>query len=239
MEQRLTPRLESLVIFLQVFRKEGPRMQLTFGGYCLDLSTRRLVQGTSEVSLSPKAFDLLQLLIENRTRALSKAELHDRLWPGTFVTDANLAVLVAELRNVLHDRFDAPKFVRTVRRFGYAFCGQISGEVDISAVRRTCWIVWSRQEIALHHGENIIGRDPGAKVHLDLPSVSRRHARIVVSSNDANVEDLGSKNGTFLRNHRITGVVRLADLDELQLGSARLVVRILSGDAKTQTVHER
>ena len=62
---------------------------------------------------------------------------------------------------------------------------------------RTCWIVWSGREIALHDGENIIGRDPGAAVRLDLPSVSRRHARIVVSSKGAVVEDLGSKNGTF------------------------------------------
>jgi DNA-binding winged helix-turn-helix (wHTH) protein len=214
-------------------------MQVTFGGYCLDLGTRQLLHGKTEVRLSPKAFDLLHVLVDNRTRAVSKAELHDRLWPATFVTDANLTVLVAELRSALHDRPGAPKFVRTVRRFGYAFCGQISGAVDVSASRRTCWIVWSGGEIALHDGDNIIGRDPGATVRLDLPSVSRRHARIVVSSKGAGVEDLGSKNGTFLRKDRIMGVARLADLDELQVGSVRLTVRILSGDAATQTVDDR
>src|SRR6266699_2092471 len=117
-------------------------MQVTFGDYCLDLGTRQLLRGKTEVRLSPKAFDLLQVLIDNRTRALSKAELHDRLWPGTFVTDANLAVLVGELRKALHDRPDAPKFVRTVRRFGYAFCGKNAGLADVSVTRRTCWIVW-------------------------------------------------------------------------------------------------
>ena len=71
-------------------------MQVTFGGYCLDLGTRQLLHSKIEVRLSPKAFDLLHVLVENRTRAVSKAELHDRLWPGTFVTDANLTVLVAE-----------------------------------------------------------------------------------------------------------------------------------------------
>jgi DNA-binding winged helix-turn-helix (wHTH) protein len=214
-------------------------MQVTFGGYCLDLGTRQLLHGKTEVRLSPKAFDLLQVLIDNRTRAVSKAELHDRLWPGTFVTDANLAVLVAELRSALHDRPAAPKFVRTVRRFGYAFCGQISGPVDVSATSRICWIVWSGREIALHDGDNIIGRDPGATVRLDLPSVSRRHARIVVSTKDAVVEDLGSKNGTFLRKDRVTSAARLADLDELQVGSVRLTVRILSGDVATQTAGDR
>ena len=146
-------------------------MQVTFGGYCLDLGTRQLLHGKDEVRLSPKAFDLLQVLVDNRTRALSKAELHERLWPGTFVTDANLAVLVAELRSALHDRPRAPKFVRTVHRFGYAFCGQIEGAVDVSAPARTCWVVWGHVEIALHEGDNIIGRDPGAVVRLDFPSV--------------------------------------------------------------------
>ena len=210
-------------------------MQLRFGGYCVDAATRQLLHGTSEIPLSPKAFDLLQCLIENRPRALSKAELHNHLWPATFVTDAALTVIVAELRNALHDQAHAPVFIRTVRRFGYSFCGEISCVVDASSTR-SCWVVWNGREIALHDGENIIGRDPGVTVRLDLPSVSRRHARIVVSSDGAVVEDLGSKNGTFLRNERTTGALRLADLDELQVGSARLVVRILSGNVKTQTV---
>jgi DNA-binding winged helix-turn-helix (wHTH) protein len=214
-------------------------MQVIFGGYCLDLATRQLLHGKTEVRLSPKAFDLLCVLVDNPTRAVSKEELHDRLWPDTFVTDANLPVLVAELRSALHDRPEAPKFVRTVRRFGYAFCGQISGAVETSAEKRTCWIVWSGREIALHDGDNIIGRDPGATVRLDLPSVSRRHSRIVVSTKGAVVEDLGSKNGTFLQGGRITSAARLADLDELQVGSVRLTVRILSGDAATQTVADR
>jgi DNA-binding winged helix-turn-helix (wHTH) protein len=214
-------------------------MQVTFGDYCLNLATRQLFDGKTEVRLSPKAFDLLRVLVDSPTRAVSKAELHDRLWPDTYVTDANLAVLVAELRSALHDRHGAPKFVRTVRGFGYAFCGQISGAVDVPASSQTCWIVWSGREIALHDGDNIIGRDPAAIVRLDRPSVSRRHARIVVSSKGAVVEDLGSKNGTFLRKNRITQAASLADLDELQVGSVQLTLRILSGDVATQTVGDR
>jgi len=214
-------------------------MQVTFGGYCLDLGTRQLLHGETDVRLSPKAFDLLHVLIDNRTRAVSKAELHDRLWKDTYVTDANLAVLVTELRRALDDRPAAPRFVRTVHGFGYAFCGQISSVADVPPPTRTCWVIWSGREIALHDGDNIIGREPGATVHLDLPSVSRRHARIVVSPQDAVVEDLGSKNGTLLQNVRITSAVRLADLDELQVGSVRLTVRILSGDVVTQTVASR
>ena len=99
-------------------------MQMTFGGYCLDLGTRQLLHGETEVRLSPKAFDLLHVLIDNRTRAVSKAELHDRLWKDTYVTEANLAVLVTELRRVLDDRPAAPRFVRTVRGFGTPSAGR-------------------------------------------------------------------------------------------------------------------
>jgi DNA-binding winged helix-turn-helix (wHTH) protein len=214
-------------------------MPMTFGDYCLDLATRQLWHHEIEVRLSPKALDLLHVLIDNRTRAVSKAELHDRLWPDIYVTDANLSVLVGELRSALHDRPDAPKFIRTVRRFGYAFCGQISTGVDVPTTRHTCWIVWNGREIALHDGDNLIGRDPTVTVRLDLPSVSRRHARIVVSSNGAIVEDLGSKNGTFLQKNRVMTAAPVSDLDELQVGSVRLTVRILSGDVPTQTLAER
>jgi DNA-binding winged helix-turn-helix (wHTH) protein len=211
-------------------------MRVSFGGYSLDVATRQLLQGKTEVRLSPKAFDLLCVLIDNRKRALSKAELHDQLWLGTYVTDAALSVLVAELRHALHDRAGAPRFIRTVRGFGYAFCGHVSETVDTAPTPRNCWVVLGQREIALHEGDNIIGRDPGVTVRLDLPSVSRRHARIVVSAHTATVEDRGSKNGTFVRKDRITRAVRLADLDEVQVGSARLLVRMLGGDAATQTL---
>jgi pSer/pThr/pTyr-binding forkhead associated (FHA) protein len=145
-------------------------------------------------------------------------------------------VLVAELRHALRDRPGAAGCIRTVRGFGYAFSAKVSGEVQDFSPPRQCWLIFKGREIALHEGDNVIGRDQGAAVRLDLPSVSRRHARICVSSGEAVVEDLGSKNGTFLRQNRITAPSRLADLDELQIGSARLVVRILKSAADTETL---
>jgi FHA domain len=209
---------------------------VTFGDYRLDFGTRQVFRGTAEVRLSPKAFDLLKVLVENRTRAMSKAELHDYLWPGTFVTEANLASLVAELRRALGDRANAPTFIRTVHRFGYAFCGAVSDGPSLPAPGVTCWMVWAGREIPLREGINIIGRDPTAAVRLDFPSVSRQHARVVVSSDGATVEDLGSKNGTLVGAAPIRGIARLSDLDELQVGSVQLTVRILHGREPTQTV---
>ncbi|HYN06296.1 MAG TPA: winged helix-turn-helix domain-containing protein [Vicinamibacterales bacterium] len=207
-----------------------------FGDYRLDVGARQLFRGNTEVHVSPKAFDLLHALVEHRTRAVSKTELHDRLWPGTFVTEANLASLVAELRRALADPARSSKVIRTVHRFGYAFCGQVAGDAaDRAPASHTSWIVWRGEEIPLRNGENIIGRDPGASVRIDFPSVSRRHARLDVLPDGVTVEDLGSKNGTLVKQARISGKTPLADLDELQVGSARMIVRIMHGSEPTQT----
>ena len=208
---------------------------LTFGGHRLDVGTRQLFRGVTEVHISPKAFDLLRLLVDHRTRALSKEEIHDALWPGTFVTEANLASLIAELRRALDDNPRAPKFIRTVHAFGYAFCGEVDGQ-RAAAPSQTCWIIWREKEIPVSEGENVIGRDADCAVRVDAPSVSRRHARIVVSADGATVEDLGSKNGTLVRSRPVAGVVPLSDLDELQVGSVKMVVRIMRGAERTQTV---
>lgn len=211
-------------------------MRLAFGGHLLDTATRQLLRGETEVHLSPKAFDLLQALVENRSRAISKAELHDRLWPGLFVTEANIASLVAEVRRALADPPRAPKFVRTVHRFGYAFCGAIAADPAVLSAGQSCWLVYRGREIALRDGENVIGRDEAAEVRIDAPSVSRRHARIVVSPDAVTLEDLGSKNGTSLGEQAIVASAPLADLDEVHIGSVRMVVRIMRSGSPTETV---
>ena len=93
----------------------------TFGDFVLDLDTHELVRAGTPVSLSPKAFRLLGLLVENHPKALSKAELQDGLWPGTFVVEKNLTNLVSEIREALGDDPVRPRFIRTVHRIGYAF----------------------------------------------------------------------------------------------------------------------
>ena len=68
-----------------------------------------------------------------------------------------------------------------------------------NASRATCRILWDSRTIPLSEGPNVIGRDPAATVFVDSSTVSRRHAVIVVSADGATLEDLGSKNGTYLR----------------------------------------
>ena len=95
-------------------------MRIRFGPFTLDLESRQLTSAGQEIHLEPKAFELLSALVLERPKALSKADLQERLWPGTFVAEANLSNLVAEIRAALSDPARAPKFVRTAHGFGYA-----------------------------------------------------------------------------------------------------------------------
>ena len=90
----------------------------SFGDFVLDLETRELVRDGQAVPLSPKAFQLLGILVESRPKALSKSDLQDRLWPGTFVVEKNLTNLVGEIRAALGDAAAHSRFIRTVPRFG-------------------------------------------------------------------------------------------------------------------------
>jgi non-specific serine/threonine protein kinase len=126
----------------------------TFGDFVLDLDTHALVRAGTPVSLSPKAWQLLGILVENRPRALSRVELQDRLWPGTFVVEKNLTNLVSEIREALGDDPVHPRFVRTVHRFGYAF-------LDASAAE-------SRDSEASAFGDGSEGASLGARRH-NLP----------------------------------------------------------------------
>jgi hypothetical protein len=148
------------------------------------------------------------------------------LWPDTFVSEANLPNLVAELREALSDDAHAPRVIRTVPRFGYAFRADTSAE-SAGSPGRSFRLIWGEREIVLHPGENVIGRDEGCLLWVDDPLVSRRHARIVTDASGATLEDLGSRNGTFLRGARIASATRLADGDLITIGPAAMIFRVL------------
>jgi DNA-binding winged helix-turn-helix (wHTH) protein len=213
----------------------GPRYQ--FGDFTLDLATRQLRRQDRSIHLSPKAFDLLHMLVEQRPRLVSKDELIHRLWPDTFVSEVNLATLVAELRRILGEEAAHPRFIRTVHRHGYAFSGTATEESSRSQTEidflGSHWVVWKGGQVRLVKGDNVLGRGRRVAVWLDSPTVSRRHARIVLTGPGATLEDLGSRNGTFLRGERVTSSVLLTDGDEIRIGSFLLEYRVNSGQATT------
>jgi DNA-binding winged helix-turn-helix (wHTH) protein len=213
-------------------------MQVRFSDFTLDTDTRQLRQGDDERHLSPKAFDLLRLLVENRPRVVPKAELRQQLWPATFVSEATLNSLVAEVRDALGETAKGGQFVRTVHRVGYAFSGAAT---DLTARAATTddrvrgWVIWEAGQVALKDGEHILGRDADAAVWLDSPTVSRRHARISISGGVATIEDLGSTNGTYVRGHSLTNPAELVDGDEIRLGSVVVKFRAVGADVDRET----
>ena len=211
-----------------------------FGRFTLDHDTRQLLGGGEELHLSPKAFELLTLLIASRPRALSKADLQERLWPSTFVEETNLAGLVAEIRKALGDSATKPEYVRTVHRFGYRFVGDVTEGPQASAPRPDrsadrLVLTFDNRVVILLEGANVIGRAPDAGIFCDAAGVSRQHARIIVANGQATLEDLDSKNGTFLQGERITSAP-LADGDDIRVGTVTLTFRIEAPPRPTETL---
>jgi DNA-binding winged helix-turn-helix (wHTH) protein len=213
-------------------------LRLGLGELTFDVESRQLLRGGRDVHLSPKGFDLLTALIDARPRVLTKNELHDRLWPGTFVSEVNLASLVAEVRRALADDARQPKYIRTVHRVGYAFRGTVE-ETDTATAPSSragfCWLIKDGRRLPLRTGENILGRDSYEGVEIDSATVSRRHARITVSTTEATVEDLDSKNGTFVGGVPVSGSVILKDGDDIRTGSVVMRFRMAAPKGATAT----
>ena len=205
-------------------------MRARFGAFVFDDASRELRSGGQPVPISPKAFDLLTTLFQARPRALSKAELRDRLWPDTVVGETSLPRVVGEVRRALGDRPEESSFVRTVQRFGYAFVGDavvegegIAPKGAIGAPATGCTLLWGERIVPLAAGENVVGRDPDCVVAIPSGLVSRQHARLVVDGDRVVLHDLGSKNGTLVGGRRVDGSRELTDGDEIRIGPALLV----------------
>lgn len=208
-------------------------MRIQIGECTFDSVRREVRRGAEAVHLSPKAFELLGVLLEHRPRALSKDELFERLWPSSFVTEASLAGLVAEIRREIGDDARDPRYLRTVHGYGYAFSADgVRAAADDEGIYR---LIWGVREVPLSGGENVLGREPTAAVSIDDATVSRHHARIVIDGGQAVLEDLGSKNGTWLRGARIASSQPLCDGDEIRVGSVPMTFRCFSAERPTET----
>ncbi len=215
-------------------------MRVAFGECEFDTLRHELLRHGRPTPLSPKAFRLLEILLDRRPEALSKSELLDCLWPETSVSDAGLHNLVAEVRAAIGDTPQAARFIRTVPRFGYAFHGDARPAPSTAAdvVERALpgpRLVSRRREWRLSEGPNDVGRDRDCAVSIDSPSVSRRHARVVVTSGAATIEDLGSKNGTYVNKRRVSDAIALEDGDQMRVGSVRMVFRSVGALPSTMT----
>jgi len=205
-----------------------------FDGFVLDRARRLLTREGEVLHLTPKAFDLLSLLVDQAPRVVPKRELHERLWKETFVSDATLVGVVKELRRVLDDRSSDRPIIRTAHRVGYAFCREVVGSKTPGPVLAH-WVIVDQRRIMLQAVENMIGRDPASTVCLDSAAVSRRHACIVIDGQGVRLRDLGSKNGTTIGDRAVVGESSLRDGDVINIGPSRLVYRTSAAGATTET----
>ncbi len=96
-----------------------------FGPFQLDVSDRVLLRNGQSVALTPKAFDLLLALIENRGHLLSKEALMMQLWPQTYIEDNNLAVHISILRKILSENGNGTEYIKTIPKRGYSFVASV------------------------------------------------------------------------------------------------------------------
>lgn len=196
----------------------------------LDRGARALVRNGRTVHLTLKAFDVLALLVSERPRALKKTEILDRVWPGTFVTDASLARTIHEIRDAIGDQGST---IRTVHAHGYAFAAEV---VEVAAQPAPApaisidstvlaWLIAGLHAVPLRAGSATLGRDPAATIPLQSSKASWHHARLDISADQVVLEDLASKNGTLVRGQRVTTPTGLQDGDEIIIGDTRLVFR--------------
>jgi DNA-binding winged helix-turn-helix (wHTH) protein len=213
----------------------GSIVSVRFGTFEFLADRRQLLHDGAEVHLTPKAFDLLGLLIARAPAVVKREEIHAHLWPGTFVSDGTLAGLVKEVRRALGDD-GAGEIIRTAHRVGFAFTPLTETATPSQvAVAVTHWLVVGRRRIPLKNGVNVIGRDPDATVWLDVPGVSRRHAHVIVENGAAVLEDLGSKNGTLVADRPVLGRVALRHADRIQVATELLVLHVSDRGISTAT----
>jgi len=210
-------------------------MRFHFGDCVLDTGRRELRRAGRLVPLKPKGFRLLQVLIERRPAAVSQAELRRLLWPDTQLGGTSLARIISDVRTAVNGGSVSHEPIRTLHRFGYAFSGWVEEEADQARPAVGMYAVqYGRQLVPLIAGENLIGRSGDAHIAVACPDVSRRHARLLVNHDSVSLEDLGSRNGTFVGSERVQSPVELKHLDRIGIGPAVLVFLVVSEEDTTQ-----
>jgi pSer/pThr/pTyr-binding forkhead associated (FHA) protein len=140
------------------------------------------------------------------------------------VGETSLHVLVSQLRATLGDDAHDPHFVRTVPGFGYSFPASADADGEPTSAGQRLWLETEASSLELAEGENVLGRDEHLTTRVDGPGVSRRHARVLVHGGRAVLEDLASKNGTFLDGERVVSPRALEDGATIRLGRRASVV---------------
>ncbi|MFN2239984.1 MAG: FHA domain-containing protein [Thermoanaerobaculia bacterium] len=196
-----------------------------FGELCLDLAAGELRRGSVPVHLTPTNFELLRCLVSRHGELLTKEQLLEEVWQGVSVGEGSLSRAIATVRQALGDDSRAPRYIATFPRRGYRFIARVEEVIAGSGGAARGVLIHSSGRYTVRTGENVLGRDLDCEIVIFASTVSRRHARIITSGTETLLEDLGSRNGTFIGDERIEGPRPLANGDQIRLGSEQLAYR--------------
>jgi len=211
-------------------------------GWLVQPSLNRACLGEARRQIEPKVMDVLVFLARHAGSVRSKEEIIEAVWARKFISETTLTRAVAELRRVLGDDAQAPRFIETIPKRGYRLVAPVEpvggpiarpSQRDLGAAPHFS-IGWGDLEIPLEEGDNLIGRTRDALIRIASARVSRRHARITVHGDEATLEDLSSRNGTYLGSTRIAGPTVLTDGDQIFVGPAVLSFRFRHSGETTQ-----
>ncbi|MCU0250042.1 MAG: FHA domain-containing protein [Vicinamibacterales bacterium] len=224
-----------------------------FSVFDLDPRTGELRKRGVRVHLQEQPFQILAMLLEHEGDLVTRDELKQRLWSGPVFVDfeQGLNNAIAKIRAALGDSAERPRFVETLERRGYRFIAAVewvtagtprSPAAPGAPARPAAAfvrLVTDGRTIVLTEGGHSVGRDPDASLWIDSAVISRHHARIVVRDGHVTIEDVGSRNGTFVNGERLGTACPLKDGDELRFGTVPFFVRISFGLTGTAPVDDR
>ncbi len=206
-------------------------MKLVFGDCVLDLAAREAPRVAAlSVTLEPKTYQLLEVLIQRRPAVVTNQRLDEILWPKSYVVRSSLTRLVSELRAAVGDTPSNSQIIRTAYKVGYSFCADVRAP---AVPRATLGLIWHGQLLLLSEGEHVAGREAECSLVIDAATVSRRHARITIQAGIASIEDLDSTNGTHVDGTRISSPTRFSAGAKIALGSAVLLVKAIGATEPT------
>ncbi len=215
------------------------RRPFQLGSWMVEPTLDRITCDGREVRLRPRAMDVLTALALAAGELVSKRSLIDEVWRTEFVSDHALTQVIAELRAALGDSAGSPTYIENIPRRGYRLVASVTPVVE-SAASDHCVSVPFKLETdngsqSLTQGQNVIGRTGEADISLDKTEVSRCHAMITVQGTTAVIEDLGSKNGTYVNGRRLDGPATLNNGDEIWIGRSVARMRFLIEGEPTKT----
>ena len=217
----------------------APSPPFRVGEWCVEPTLNAIRCGETTRHLEPKVMDALVALARSGGGVVTKSELTDAVWQLPFISENRLVGVIASLRRALGDDVNEPRYVQTIPTRGYRLAVPVEwdgGEAAREPERTARFTLETADETyRLHEGVNIVGREAEADIRIASDWVSRRHARLEVQGESVVLEDLGSKNGTFVNSGSLTGRVQLQDVDEIRLGRAAVVLRFRASIAATRT----